>query len=239
MTRPRSLTKNIALWYVSRRLKRAFVDVRVHRLDLLSSYIQQGPIVLALNHVCWWDPLVLIQLSSAVDFDGYALMDHNNLKMLPFFSWLGARPINSGSPRQAHRDLQDAAALLDRPGRVVALFPSGRQRAIHRPLEFKSGVLALSRLGQAPIVPVALRYDFSEGPRAVVHLCVAEALPVVTRSPGEALSDLESRTYRALNEVDELLENKGNAPSILYKKPLSLSKERVPLGARLLRFVWK
>lgn len=231
--RKRALFARWAAHHARARLERQFLDVRVLGQEYLTRQLQTGPLILAANHVCWWDPLVLLRLGQAFEMDGYCLMDRKNLDALPFFGAVGAVPISSDVPRDALRELRAAAGVLDRPGRALAIFPHGAQRPAHLPLEFKAGVVALSRLSHAPIVPLALRYDFHEGPRALVHLSFGPPLIVSAGATSPVIKQLESRVRRALDEVDTQLARGALAPSLLHARPIALEKERIPWLARL------
>jgi 1-acyl-sn-glycerol-3-phosphate acyltransferase len=83
MAKP-TLLKHLASLYVQRRLRRTFLDVRLLHGERLSLALEQGPVLIACNHVCWWDAFLLVQLSRALRIDGYCLMDQANLAELPF-----------------------------------------------------------------------------------------------------------------------------------------------------------
>ena len=225
--------------YVKSKLKKAFFDVRICGHEQLTQALSSEPVILAINHVCWWDPMVLIRLQSALDMDGYALMDRTNFREMPFFGKLGALPLTVEKPRRAVLELKRAAKLLDRPGRVLAIFPQGKQLAMHLPLTLKPGVFYLSQFSSAPVYPIALRYDFYEGPRAVVHLCVGGEQRLEAGEPKEFFLERLSQEIRlGLNRVDDIFAEGRTCDSLLYPKSRALSLERAPRGARLLRRVF-
>jgi len=142
-------------------------------LDEARALIAEQPVILAATHVSWWDPMALLVLDQALGADGRALMDAENLRRLPFFGAVGAIPVHRNGDRGAlRRDLNAAVACLDRPTRVLWIFPQGRQRpATTRPLGLEPGVRLVARLAGVPVVPVALRYGWREAdrPTALAH----------------------------------------------------------------------
>lgn len=228
----------IARPYVTRRLKRQFFDIRVSGLDRLRYLVSQGPVILACNHVAWWDPLVLVHLDKVLGSDGYCLMDKKSLQQLPFFRWVGALPVDRSSPKVAYRDLLAALDVLKKPGQIMAIFPQGEQRPAHLPLIHKPGVATLAQRSGAPVVPCALRYDFLESPRQIVHLKIGQALLPNDRAQNkeEFLELLADQMRRSLAEIDEeLLAPNGAFHSLFGRKMLNSTSERIPFPAAALR----
>jgi 1-acyl-sn-glycerol-3-phosphate acyltransferase len=224
--------------YVARRLRRQFFDVRLAGLDHLRPLLEKEPVILACNHVAWWDPLLLVHLDRVLGSDGYCLMDRKSLAQLPFFRWVGALPLDRSSSHKAYRDISDAARVLDAPGRVLSIFPHGAQRPAHLPLEFKSGVAVLAARTLAPVVPLAIRYDFLESPRQVVHLRIGSPLRFSksTDTKERFVLRLECQVKAALHDIDnELLATKGDCVSLLYGRNVDSSVERIPRTAAALR----
>ena len=215
--------------YVRRTLARRMDGVHVAGLEQTRALAARGPLVLAPNHVAWWDPFLLVALDEALGTEGYALMDAANLRKLPFFGWLGAVPLDRSSPGAAGAGLRDAAARADRPGRALWLFPQGRQRPAHlRPLGLKPGIVTLARLADAPVVPVSLAYPFREAPEPAAAIVFGEPL-----LPGRSdlLSTLEQRIVAGLERIDHFAEGAQTMDTLID------SRSRSPqhgLGARLL-----
>jgi hypothetical protein len=237
----KSLFASLASLYVSSRLKRAFFDLRVLNLESLRVRLSKGPLIFASNHVCWWDPLILIQLQRALKFEGYCLMSRGGLHELPFFSGLGALPIAVDDPRLALIDLRSAALKLDGPHSVLAIFPHGAQRPAHLPLEFRSGVYVLAKIAGVPVVPMSLRYDFWESPRPVVHIRFGESMSVDEASSSRVfLRALEDQVRTGFSEIDACMTEPEEGCvlrtpiSILGRSPRSLRAERIPGAAHLL-----
>jgi 1-acyl-sn-glycerol-3-phosphate acyltransferase len=229
--------------YARRRMRGVFRDVLVRGLDDLKTTLAQEPVILASNHVSWWDPLAIIVLNQAMCADGYGLMAETSLAELPWFGGLGALPLCRTSPSRALKQLDAAAAMLDRKGRFVAMFPSGRQIPAHLPLEFQSGILRLESRSGARIVPVALRYEFGEGPRPTLWMSIGSPLERQSDSWRVRGPALEGAVKNELHHIDQQLLRWSRDPmgpvdaaftSLLYRRPRGAQAERVPLLARTL-----
>lgn len=160
--------------YARTKLRGAFEAVRAEGVSALRDTVRESPAVVVLNHTSWWDPLLILHLSEHVlRADGFAMMDAANLTRLPFFGLVGAFGVDRASPSDGASVLRYAAKLLDRPGRVVWVFPQGSERpSTERPLNFKPGSAELARLARCPTVPVGVRYEWrgAERPEAILSV---------------------------------------------------------------------
>ena len=193
----------LARRYVRRRLSRSFEGVWVAGIQNVATR-PSAPRIVAANHVAWWDAFFIVLLDELLGTESYCLMETANLRRYPFFGWIGAVPLDRSSPRQALRDLKSSVALLDRPNRLLWVFPQGRQRPAHlRPLGLERGIEKLAQWSGAPVVPLSLTYAFREAPQPAV---LAAFGPPMQTPPGSELSliDLERRIVEGLNEIDRV-----------------------------------
>ncbi len=154
-------------WWFARqvegRIRRMFREVRVAGLAETAALLGRGPVLVVSNHTSWWDPMfAILAVWRLWRADGYALMEAKNLRRLPFLGRVGGFGVDREVPGDAEEALRYGAALLDRSGRLVWVFPQGRERPLSEPLEaFKLGAARLALYArQRAIVPVALRYEF-------------------------------------------------------------------------------
>lgn len=162
----------LARGYARRRVSRGLDGLWVSGLHGARAALAQRPLILVANHVAWWDALLLLPLDEALGGTGWAMMDSRNLRTLPFLGWVGALPLDRSSPQRSRECLQSCAALLDRPGRGIWVFPQGRQRPAHlRPLDLKSGLGIMHAHRPVDVVVVSINYVFLERarPAAVVR----------------------------------------------------------------------
>ena len=163
---------NYARRYARRRVGHGLDGLWVSGLSESRAALADRPLLITANHVAWWDPLLLLVLDEALGGVGWAMMDARNLRKLPFLGWLGALPLDRSSQERSGRCLEACAALLDRPGRALWIFPQGRQRPAHlRPLDLKPGVQIIHAARPVDVVAVSINYIFLEtdSPAAVVR----------------------------------------------------------------------
>ncbi len=223
--------------YVKRRLKKQFSDIRLLGASHFTQQLDAGPVIVACNHVAWWDPLVLVRFEAWLQADGYCLMDADNLKELPFFNSLGALPLDRKSRRQSYRDMLASLEQVRVPRQLLFIFPQGKQTPAHHRLEFHDGVSLLAQRSGLPIVPLGLRYDFAEGPRQIVHVALGAPLSWTASSKRRTFTqELETAVAGQLAKIDEqLLMPKPEVISLLGRRLDGDQKERVPLLAASLR----
>jgi hypothetical protein len=158
--------------YARHRIAHGLDGLWVSGLPESRAALADRPLLFTANHVAWWDPLLLLVLDEALDGVGWAVMDAANLRKLPFLGWVGALPLDRSSHEHSRKCLQACAALLDRPGRSLWIFPQGRQRPAHlRPLDLKPGVQIVHASRPVDVIAVSINYVFLEkdSPAAVVR----------------------------------------------------------------------
>ncbi len=163
-----------------RRLRRRFGHVRVQGLHHLEAALRAGPVLAVSNHCSWWDPLVVLVLAEHCGADGRAMMDARNLRRLPFFRLLGAFGVDLDDRADGALALRSAARHLSAPGRLLWIFPQGRERPEDpRPLGFRPGSAMVARLARASVtIPVALRYVFAGSERPELLVAIGPPVPV-------------------------------------------------------------
>ena len=158
--------------YVRWRIRRGFDGLYVGGEHHAREALAAGPVVVAVNHVSWWDALVILALDPRLGGRGRCLMDATNLARMPFFGWLGAVPLDRSSPRASLRDLGASVALLDGPGSSLWIFPQGHLRPPRlRPFAIQGGVRWLVRRAGVPVVPLTLDYFYREAPSPTIAAC--------------------------------------------------------------------
>jgi 1-acyl-sn-glycerol-3-phosphate acyltransferase len=186
--------------YVHRRIARGLDGLRVRGLDEARAASNDRPLIIAANHVGWWDSLLVVALDRALGTEGYALMDAEGVRLVPYFARLGALPFDRTSPARMRDGLRAAAAKLDRPGRAVWMFPQGRYRPAHlRPLGFKDGLGLLSRLAlDAALLPVSIAYVHGPAPAPAA---VVRFGPVLAAGGG-VTARAEAAVAAGLDQID-------------------------------------
>jgi 1-acyl-sn-glycerol-3-phosphate acyltransferase len=114
----------------------------------------RGAVLVASNHVSGLDPLLLIAASRRPLRFIIAQEQYDRWYLRWLFQAVGCIPI--ARERDPRRALYAARRALGR-GEVVALFPYGRILLDHQPpVPLKRGIVLLSHMSSAPIVPVRI-----------------------------------------------------------------------------------
>ncbi len=128
-----------------------FYRVRVHGREFLP---EEGPALLAPNHVSWLDGLLLVAVSARP----VRIIVTNNLLASRWAKGLarimGAIPLHRGP--KAVRSALDAARDALNAGEIVCIFPEGDITRSGQLQTFKPGVLQIVKGTDAPVVPVYL-----------------------------------------------------------------------------------
>jgi 1-acyl-sn-glycerol-3-phosphate acyltransferase len=188
--------------HAEKRMRRQFSSIWLRGLDELRCDLAAGPVLVVCNHSSWWDPMLAILLAHRVlRADGYALMEASNLRRLPFLGRVGGFGVDREDENDGKVVVRYGAELLDRPGRLVWVFPQGRERPASEPLcEFHRGAAAMAATAPARVrvVPTAIRYEYGNVERA--------RLLAVLGPSFVAGSDVEAERVRQRDAVTEQLE---------------------------------
>jgi 1-acyl-sn-glycerol-3-phosphate acyltransferase len=163
---------------------------------------EQGPAILAANHISGLDPLLLIAASPRPLRFIIAAEQYHRFGFTWLFRAVGCIPVDrQGRPERAFR----AALKALEEGEVVALFPHGTIHLDNEPpRRLKAGAVRLAQLARCPITPVRL-----EGVKAQGRIF----LPVFLRANARIenfplLSCEEMETAECLKRLQRLLDGK-------------------------------
>ncbi len=196
MTAPSPMFVAFARWAMRRRARRQLDGIHVAGLDRVRARLSGGPLVMAANHVGWWDGPSMILVDEALGADGRVVVDAPSLRSFPFFRWLGAIPLDRSTPMAMRGAFTSARTALSGPGRTLWFFPQGRERPSWvRPLGFGRGHEVLGR--HAPIVPVAISYAYRGGPCPAAFVHLGDVVPA---------AEVESAVVDGLAAIDRHLE---------------------------------
>lgn len=198
-------------WFAAQaqeRMAHTFRDLRIAGLEETRALAATGPLLVVANHTSWWDALYVLVLSQRLlGVDGYAFMEGDNLRKLPFFAKVGAFGVDTRVPGDAAAGVRHAARLLDRPGRVVWIFPQGHERPItERPLAFQPGARIIARVARtARTVPLALRYEFGEDERPTAWASLGPPLGTVEATARDAHAHQARAVEQELDRIEHAI----------------------------------
>lgn len=181
------------------------------------------PLLLASNHVSWWDAFTLRELHRALRPDAplYTVMLESELRRFPFFRWLGAVGVEPGRPSSLLRCVRFLTArAAERRDLVVLFFPQGRIWPSHRrPLGFEGGAALLARTLGAVVLPVAQHVEPLSRVRPTAMISVGEPLEAE-----EVEGELEGRVEEEADRILAFLARHGEAAARVWPR----AGERLP-----------
>jgi 1-acyl-sn-glycerol-3-phosphate acyltransferase len=155
--------------YLRKYAAKSFHAVRLSRAGTQPEAVPADrPLIVAMNHPSWWDPVVGMLLSDL--FPGraaFAPIDAAALRNYGIFGWLGFFGIEPDTPRGALAFLRTATAVLradtrSRPANALWVTVQGHFTDVRRrPTVIKAGVGHLAaRVPGAVVLPLAVEYPF-------------------------------------------------------------------------------
>jgi len=154
---------------------RPWRDARVRTLaaGLPAQLPRDVPLLLAANHVSWWDPFTLREVQRALRPAApfHTVMLEAELARRPFFRRLGVVGLDPASPASLRACIRQLRRLLsERPDATVCFFPQGRiWPSFKRPLAFRPGIHLFAReLAPLVVLPIGLHVEPLNATRSTV-----------------------------------------------------------------------
>jgi 1-acyl-sn-glycerol-3-phosphate acyltransferase len=225
----RAAAPRYAAWIARRNLDGVFWRGE----DQLREALAAGPVLLATNHLGWWDgQLVLLlmrRLGLEPGVDAGFLIEAKSVQEMSYLRHIGAIPIDRSSVTGALSGIEAAAAFLDRPGKLIWIFPQGRYRPSSvRPLGLERGALLLARMTGATLVPggVVTGWRLNHAPSLVLTL----GEPV--RGRHDQAARLEAAICAEIDRADGWIDAPGSVPDMAEMVPTGITPFQDRLGSR-------
>jgi hypothetical protein len=144
-----------------------------------------GPLINYIKHPTGGDCYMAYVLNRGVlrdSFQGYLMMEEQELRRYQFFAWSGAFSVDRQDARSALRSVAYIAQqLAEQRDRALMIFPQGEITPNdRRPLVAFPGIAHIARrAGGATLWPAALRYEFrgEQRPEAFIRAGTAHRAP--------------------------------------------------------------
>lgn len=146
----------------------------------------------------------------------FRILARHRLWRIPFLGWhlgrAGHLPVNRENPREAVKNIHEAADRI-RTGTSIVLFPEGGRRHLgQKPPPFKPGAAHIAIRAGAPIVPMAIVGTSRILPRGSSHLRPGRAeLRIGEPIPTAGLANQDGKTL--IRQVQETVEAMWQAPN--------------------------
>lgn len=134
----------------------------------------RAPLLVAVQHVSWWDPVLLFHVvRTRLDGEHVVMTDEASLQRLPFVGWLDAIEANR---RQPIVSLRSALRRLHEPFARLWVTPAGRmEHGDSQQVSCERFADWLAMRARVPVVAVALRYDAGEQRRPIARVSFGDA----------------------------------------------------------------
>lgn len=190
---------------MTKKLQKNMEQLYIYNLDEVRTLADSKTIILAPNHVAYWDSCLYFLLSNEIGARPFVYVAQSTLQRLPFLRWCGAVPVNTNSKEDALSQLRSATTLNTEPTQFW-IFPQGEHRPTTAPIRCKRGVQILATSVDACIIPVSIQYLYRDGEHPIAYVRFQPALP--SNTPLSALNQslqqgLEQITEDHINEASE------------------------------------
>ncbi len=181
-------------WLMVRKLGQNLEQVYIQNLEQVQHLLIEQSVIIAPNHVCYWDSCMYFLLSGLLGPRAFVLVAQQTLRRLPFLRWCGSIPLNTDSKEQAIAQLK-GLSNLNTESTQFWIFPQGEHRPTQcMPLKCKKGVLLLAQDLKIPIVPMSIQYLYRNSEQPVAYISFQSSL-----SHTVGLSELEQSLKQGLD----------------------------------------
>lgn len=178
-------------------------------LDDVRRELEKGPVILAANHLSWWDGQIMLIVNRALGVDGRFFIVADRAQELSYLRHLGGITIDRVTVGGTIGGIEEAAAFLSGPGRLLWIFPQGRYRAPSlRPLGLERGVSLLHRMSGAVVIPTGMLTGWRD--LHVPAWAIGFAAPVTGRD--RFMERLEAAIVSQLESLELWFDTPGRAP---------------------------
>jgi len=193
-------------WHCRRYARKRFHQVGLSKQSAALP-LDGDPILIAMNHPSWWDPILCFILFS--QFQGYrhfGAMETRALDRYRFLKRAGVFPVELESYRGTAEFLRTSTRILEHDRHVVWITAQGEFADVRkRPLALRPGVGHLAaRMNRGWVVPVAVEYAFWNESNPVALIRFGTALHVGKFQDGKTgtvmIESELTLTLDALNE---------------------------------------
>jgi 1-acyl-sn-glycerol-3-phosphate acyltransferase len=169
------------------------------------------PLLLAANHVSWWDPFTLREVQRVLRPSApfFTVMLEAELARRPFFRRLGVVGLDPASPASLRACIRQLRRLLrERPDGAVCFFPQGRiWPSFRRPLGFRPGIGLVARaLAPLVVLPIGLHVEPLSATRPTVFASAGEPITVDDHLDP---ADVESAVQGEVDAIHAFLSRHG------------------------------
>lgn len=190
--------------YAVRYVRKHFHAVR---LSLGSAPLpaDDAPVLVAMNHPAWWDPMIAFVLSREFpQATHFGAIDARALQKYRFFAKVGLFGVEMDTYRGAADFLRTGTAILQQDRTVLWITAQGEFADVRRrPLNLRSGVGHLAaRMNRGWVLPIAIEYVFWNESKPEVLVRFGEPLPAGGGDGRDWTARIESSLTDSLDRLN-------------------------------------
>lgn len=197
MSNPDSIPPRSDWWFnfIRDRVAAGYIRKHCHALRLSKGSAplpdDGQPVLVAMNHPSWWDPLVAFVLSQRLaGYAHYGVIDADMLRKYRMLAKAGIFGIDTKSLRGAAEFLRAGQAILARPKNALWVTAQGEFVDVRqRPLNLRSGVGYLAaKMAGGWILPVAMEIGFWNERTPEAFARFGPAIPITGNANGRQMT---------------------------------------------------
>ncbi len=174
--------RRVFAWYTRRLASKRFNAIRFERSSIAgldAAHHHDGPIVLAMNHASWWDPLIGLLIAERF-FPGRpsaAPMAMEQWETFRFMRKLGIFGVDPHHPDSMRLMADHVCRLFDRaPRSLLAITPQGEFADVRTQVRIRPGISSIAAArADAKVLSVSIEYGFWTDQRPEVFVKATEA----------------------------------------------------------------
>ena len=133
---------------------RVFVGItyEIRGIEKLKKQIEKGEVIIGCNHQSTWETFIF-----SIIFDELAIVVKKELESVPivgiFFKKLGCIPVDRDAGISSIRNLIKYGKIAIEKNQSILIFPNGTRSSAEEKISYKSGIFALYKTLNVPVVP--------------------------------------------------------------------------------------
>jgi 1-acyl-sn-glycerol-3-phosphate acyltransferase len=191
--------------YCVRYARRHFHGVRLAKAS--APLPSTAPLLIALNHPGWWDPILCVLLSRRLPaHTHYGAIDAIAVRKYPMLTRAGLFPVDRSSFAGVAQFMREGEAILSQPQSALWITAQGEFADVRqRPLNLQRGVGHLAaRMTAGHIVPIAMEYAFWNESKPEALIQIGEAIPIdpgVRAEPSKSDTPPNGKSFTSVIET--------------------------------------
>ena len=226
----RGATRWVIRRYVRRMVQamRLFAGIRIQARG--KDRLPTGAFIIAAKHQSWGDGFSVYD-----QFDDLAFVTGDHLEKFPLLATvlqkLGAIVVNNCGGHEARKSLAQSAAVANREGRRILIYPEGNLAKVGEKFRYRTGVWHMYRDFDLPVVPLATNLGLfwpQEAFRKTPGLATIEFLdPIPTGLPkAEFMARLEQAVETRTAELAAEATGQPVTPAVQVPTPDEIRKQK-------------